>query len=145
MIQDLPVFVAVGETTCFIGDMIAYVVADTMRNARAAAEKVVIDYEVLPPVTDPFKALDPTRLKSMPKATCTSIRITSRQQNLPAATSTRGLRRRHTSSKRPSRRRLLKSRSSSLRLAWRCRREKGSRFSHNIKVRSTTLRTSRGF
>ena len=30
-----------------------------MRHARAAAKKVVIDYEVLPPVTDPFKALDP--------------------------------------------------------------------------------------
>jgi selenium-dependent xanthine dehydrogenase len=59
MIQDLPVFVAIGETTCFVGDVIAYVVADTMRHARAAAEKVVIDYQVLPPVTDPFKALDP--------------------------------------------------------------------------------------
>ena len=59
MIQDLPVFVAVGETTCFIGDVLAYVVADTMRHAREAAKKVVVDYEVLPPVTDVFKALDP--------------------------------------------------------------------------------------
>jgi selenium-dependent xanthine dehydrogenase len=59
MIQDLPVFVAVGETTCFVGDVIAYVVADTIRHARQAAEKVAVDYEVLPPVTDPFKALEP--------------------------------------------------------------------------------------
>ena len=59
MIPDLPIFVAVGETTCCVGDMLAFVVADTMFHARKAAEKVVVDYEVLPPVTDPFEALEP--------------------------------------------------------------------------------------
>jgi selenium-dependent xanthine dehydrogenase len=58
-IPDLPVFVAVGETTCCVGDMFALVVADTQFHARKAAEKVEIQYEVLPPVTDPFKALEP--------------------------------------------------------------------------------------
>ncbi len=56
---DLPVFVAIGETTCCIGDMFALVVADTMFHAREAAKKVKIDYEVLEPVTDPFEALKP--------------------------------------------------------------------------------------
>jgi len=56
---DLPVFVAVGETTCCVSDMFALVVADTMYQARKAAEKVVVDYEVLPPVTDPLEALKP--------------------------------------------------------------------------------------
>ena len=59
MIPDLPVFVAVGETTCCVGDMFALVVADSAFHARQAAEKVEIEYEVLPPVTDPFAALEP--------------------------------------------------------------------------------------
>jgi len=58
-IPDLPVFVAIGETTCCVGDIFALVVADTAFHARQAAEKVKIDYEVLEPVTDPFTALQP--------------------------------------------------------------------------------------
>jgi selenium-dependent xanthine dehydrogenase len=58
-IPDLPIFVAVGETTCCVGDMLALVVADTMFHARQAAEKVDVEYEVYPPVTDPFEALEP--------------------------------------------------------------------------------------
>ncbi len=58
-IPDLPIFVAVGETTCCVGDMFALVLADTEFHARKAAEKVEIKYEVLPPVTDPFAALEP--------------------------------------------------------------------------------------
>jgi selenium-dependent xanthine dehydrogenase len=56
---DLPVFVAVGETTCCVGDMFALVVADSMFHARRAAEKVKVDYEVYEPLTDPFAALEP--------------------------------------------------------------------------------------
>ncbi len=48
-----------GETTCCVGDMLALSVADTAFHARQAAEKVIIKYEVLPPVTDPFAALEP--------------------------------------------------------------------------------------
>ena len=58
-VPDLPVFVAVGETTCCVGDMLALVVADTPFHARQAAQKVEVDYEVLTPVTDPFAALEP--------------------------------------------------------------------------------------
>jgi selenium-dependent xanthine dehydrogenase len=56
---DLPIFVAVGETTCCVGDFLAMVVADTQFHARQAADKVKVDYEVLEPVTDPFAALEP--------------------------------------------------------------------------------------
>jgi CO/xanthine dehydrogenase Mo-binding subunit len=35
------------------------VVADTQFHARQAAAKVKVDYEVLEPITDPFKALEP--------------------------------------------------------------------------------------
>jgi xanthine dehydrogenase molybdenum-binding subunit len=58
-IPDLPIFVAVGETTCCVGDIFALVVADTAFHARQAADKIKIDYEVLEPVTDPFAALEP--------------------------------------------------------------------------------------
>jgi selenium-dependent xanthine dehydrogenase len=58
-IPDLPIFVAVGETTCCVGDMLALVVADTAFHARQAADKVKVDYEVYEPVTDPFAALEP--------------------------------------------------------------------------------------
>ena len=56
---DLPVFVAVGETTCCVGDFLAMVVADTGFHARQAADRVKVDYTVLDPVTDPISALEP--------------------------------------------------------------------------------------
>jgi selenium-dependent xanthine dehydrogenase len=58
-VPDLPIFVAAGETTCNVADFLALVVADSAFHARQAAEKVDVDYEVLPPVTDPFAALEP--------------------------------------------------------------------------------------
>ncbi len=57
--SDLPVLVAVGETTCCVGDFLAMVVADTAFHARQAADKVKVDYTVLEPVTDPFAAMEP--------------------------------------------------------------------------------------
>jgi len=57
-VPDLPLFVAVGESTCCVGDFIAMVVADTQFQARQAAAKVVVDYEVLEPLTDPMKAFE---------------------------------------------------------------------------------------
>ena len=57
-VPDLPLFVAVGETTCCVGDFLAMVVADTQFHARQAAATVKVDYEVLEPITDPFKALE---------------------------------------------------------------------------------------
>ncbi len=58
-IPDLPIFVAVGETTCCVGDILALVVADTAYHARQAADKIKVDYEVYEPVTDPFEAMLP--------------------------------------------------------------------------------------
>jgi xanthine dehydrogenase molybdenum-binding subunit len=57
-VADLPLFVAVGETTCCVGDFLAMVVADTQFHARQAAANIKVDYEVLEPITDPFKALE---------------------------------------------------------------------------------------
>ena len=56
---DQPVFVAEGELTCCVADFLAMVVADTPFHARQAAAKVKVDYQVLEPLTDMFKALEP--------------------------------------------------------------------------------------
>src|SRR5215467_2262645 len=56
---DQPVFVAEGELTCCVADFVAMVVADTAFHARQAAAKVHVDYEVLEPITDVFRALEP--------------------------------------------------------------------------------------
>lgn len=58
---DWPVFVAVGEITRCVGDVLALVLADTQYHARRAAETLgaSVEYEVLEPVTDPVAALEP--------------------------------------------------------------------------------------
>ncbi|MEM7134411.1 MAG: selenium-dependent xanthine dehydrogenase [Chloroflexota bacterium] len=57
--QDWPAMIAVGEETRYVGDVIATVVAETEAIAREAAQLIEIDYEVLQPVTDMFKAMEP--------------------------------------------------------------------------------------
>ena len=57
--HDWPVFVAEGETTRFVGDVLAAVAARTRRQARAAAALVEVEYDVLEPTVDPFAALAP--------------------------------------------------------------------------------------
>ncbi len=42
----------------YVGDPVAVVIADTYAQARDAAEKVEVDYEVLPAVVDPAKAAE---------------------------------------------------------------------------------------
>ncbi|HEX2883877.1 MAG TPA: selenium-dependent xanthine dehydrogenase [Candidatus Limnocylindria bacterium] len=56
---DWPVFVAEGETTRYVGDVLAAVAADTREAAREAADRIEVEYDVLPPVTDPLAALKP--------------------------------------------------------------------------------------
>ncbi|MHB8873375.1 MAG: selenium-dependent xanthine dehydrogenase [Myxococcaceae bacterium] len=57
--KDWPVFVAEGEHTRYIGDMIAAVAAVDERTAREAAALIDVDYEVLAPITDAEAALSP--------------------------------------------------------------------------------------
>ncbi len=48
-----------GETTRYVGDVVALVAADTPAAARAAAALVDVSCEVLEPLTDPFAAMEP--------------------------------------------------------------------------------------
>jgi len=44
------------ETVCHVGDPVVVVIAETQAQGRDAAEKVKIDYQVLPAIVDPAKA-----------------------------------------------------------------------------------------
>jgi aldehyde oxidoreductase len=57
--RDWPVLVAEGETTRCVGDALAAVAAETRWAAREAAARIAVEYDVLPPVTDPLAALEP--------------------------------------------------------------------------------------
>jgi len=59
IVYDWPLIVAEGETTRFIGDVLAVVVADSEHHARTAADAVTVDYEVLDPIDSPDAALAP--------------------------------------------------------------------------------------
>jgi selenium-dependent xanthine dehydrogenase len=55
--QDWRQFVAEGETTSYLGDVLAAVAAETRATAREAADLIEVEYEVLNPVTGPLEAL----------------------------------------------------------------------------------------
>ena len=57
VIPDWPTLVPVGDITRYTGDAIALVAAETAVQAEAALEKIRVQYDVLPAVTDPVKAL----------------------------------------------------------------------------------------
>ena len=59
IIQDWPAFIAEGQITHFIGDILAGVVAVDVKTARKAISKIVLDYEILPAVFSPLEALEP--------------------------------------------------------------------------------------
>ena len=57
--NDWPAFIAEGETTRYVGDVLAAVAATSRRIARKAAAAIEVEYDVLEPVTDPEVALRP--------------------------------------------------------------------------------------
>ncbi len=57
--SDWPGFIALGETTQYVGSVLAAVAADDPWVATAAAAAIVVQYEVLTPLTEPEKALLP--------------------------------------------------------------------------------------
>jgi CO/xanthine dehydrogenase Mo-binding subunit/aerobic-type carbon monoxide dehydrogenase small subunit (CoxS/CutS family) len=57
--KDWPVFIAEGEETHCVGDILAMVAAEDERTARKAAKLIKVDYKVLKPVLTPEEALAP--------------------------------------------------------------------------------------
>ncbi len=66
IIPDWPLMIAKGETTCYIGDVIASVIADTPDHARAAAGAVKVTYSVMEPVTDMIAAMQSDSIRVHP-------------------------------------------------------------------------------
>jgi aldehyde oxidoreductase len=64
--KDWPLMIKPGETTRYIGDVLADVVAETEEIAREAVKLIKVTYEVLKPVTDPHEAIKPRALKVHP-------------------------------------------------------------------------------
>ncbi|GJQ26485.1 MAG: selenium-dependent xanthine dehydrogenase [Phycisphaerae bacterium] len=63
---DWPVFIAEGEETRYVGDVLAFVVAADVHAARYAADQIEIEYDVRTPVTTPDDALKPDAPKIHP-------------------------------------------------------------------------------
>ena len=57
--QDWPLMIATGETTRYVGDVLAGVAAESEAIARQAVTCIRVDYEVLEPVIDMHAALEP--------------------------------------------------------------------------------------
>ena len=55
--KDWPVFIGVGERTSYAGDVLAIVVANTRREARAAAALINVEYSPLRPIVDAKAAI----------------------------------------------------------------------------------------
>lgn len=64
--KDWPLMIKPGETTRYIGDVLAGVVAETEEIAREAVKLIKVTYEVFKPVTDPHEAIKPRSLKVHP-------------------------------------------------------------------------------
>jgi xanthine dehydrogenase molybdenum-binding subunit len=71
--KDWPVLIAEGEETRYIGDVLAEVAASSEAAAREAVARIRVDYEVLPPVTDIFEALQPGTPQLTPKGNVLSV------------------------------------------------------------------------
>jgi selenium-dependent xanthine dehydrogenase len=67
IIHDWPAMIAVGEETRYVGDAIVLVAARTRAQAKAAVAKIKLDYEALPPLVDPRRALDEDAPQLHPK------------------------------------------------------------------------------
>ena len=60
--KDWPVFVGVGERTSYAGDVLAVVVANSRREARAAAELIEVQYTPLRPIVDARSAISDSEI-----------------------------------------------------------------------------------
>ncbi len=56
--KDWPVMIPIGGYTSYAGDVLAVVVAEDRITARAAADLIEVEYEVLKPITNPRRAIE---------------------------------------------------------------------------------------
>lgn len=76
--QDWPLMIAEGETTRYVGDVLASVVAESEEIARQAVELIEIEYEVLEPIVDMHEAMKPSSPHIHESGNILSQTVTSR-------------------------------------------------------------------
>lgn len=76
ILQDWSVMIDEGETTHYIGDIIAGVVAESDVIARKAVSLIKVEYEVYEPVTDVFKAINGERVHPDRPNNFDTVRVT---------------------------------------------------------------------
>ena len=59
IVKDWPIMIDIDETTNYIGDVIAGVIAITEKAARYAVSLIKVEYEVLKPILDPYESMKP--------------------------------------------------------------------------------------
>ncbi len=77
IISDWRQCVAEGETTSYVGDVVAIVAAESRAAAREAAALVEVEYDVLEPVTDPAAALATGAPAALPNPACSAMTTTA--------------------------------------------------------------------
>jgi CO/xanthine dehydrogenase Mo-binding subunit/aerobic-type carbon monoxide dehydrogenase small subunit (CoxS/CutS family) len=83
--SDWPLFIAQGSQTAYTGDVLALVVADDVRLARAAAALIDIEYDVLEPVTDMVEASSGDALLAVEGTTSNVLSHTYYERGMPQA------------------------------------------------------------
>lgn len=73
IVDDWPMMIKINEETRYVGDVIAAVAAETEEIARQAVKLIEVKYEVLKPVTDPYKALKEDSPKVHPGGNLLSV------------------------------------------------------------------------
>jgi xanthine dehydrogenase molybdenum-binding subunit len=75
IVPDWPLLVAEGEDTRYVGDVLACVAAVDRRRAREAAAAIVVEYELLEPLTDVDQALAEDAPALHPSGNCLSTSV----------------------------------------------------------------------
>ncbi len=83
--NDWPGLVAVGEEVRCVGDVVAAVAATSVTAAKAAAALIRVDYEPLPAITDPERALTPDAPRVNPQHDNVLSRSVIRRGDVDAA------------------------------------------------------------
>ncbi|RMH80558.1 MAG: selenium-dependent xanthine dehydrogenase [Calditrichaeota bacterium] len=78
IVHDWPLMIAKGEETRYVGDVLAGVVAEKESIARKAVELIKVEYEVLPPLTNPHEALKPDAPSIHPRGNLLSETVIKR-------------------------------------------------------------------
>jgi xanthine dehydrogenase molybdenum-binding subunit len=59
VIQDWPALISIGDKVRYVGDAVAIVAAESQEIANQALDLIKVEYDLLPVISDPVRAIDP--------------------------------------------------------------------------------------